>query len=324
MLPDRDLDDLLVIMVSRLENYGSRIADLERQENGGIYINVKHYGARGDGMEDDTVALQNVFDIIPNGLGSLGSKATIYFPTGNYCVSDTLYCKNKYRLFIIGDGAIIQPAIGANFTGKTLFNFSGSAYSHIKGISFLYTAVTNNPTACMIYGRNAAGTGGDVHFEDCGWYGNCTYAVVLFAQGDTSSFKNCIFQTRNINPCLFLTSHNDSGYLDKADSTHTLNIYEGCWFYSTFATTTRLIAAQGLIQNLKFDTCFFSPTGAVCFSAEDSALAGTANQIHKLSFINCQCEGNGAGARLLKVGNSYNVQTVNIMCLGWEDRKSVV
>ncbi|XHX79779.1 MAG: glycosyl hydrolase family 28-related protein [Stenomitos frigidus ULC029] len=47
-------------------------------------INVKNYGAKGDGMVDDTAAIQAALNAYPNG------KRIIYLPNGTYLVSGTL------------------------------------------------------------------------------------------------------------------------------------------------------------------------------------------------------------------------------------------
>jgi hypothetical protein len=52
---------------------------------------VKDYGAMGDGTTDDTVAIQNAID----------GAYHVYFPTGTYKVTGTLYVGNN---FIYGDG----------------------------------------------------------------------------------------------------------------------------------------------------------------------------------------------------------------------------
>lgn len=47
-------------------------------------VNVKNYGAKGDGVTDDTEAIQAALDAYPNG------KRIIYLPNGTYLVSATL------------------------------------------------------------------------------------------------------------------------------------------------------------------------------------------------------------------------------------------
>lgn len=52
--------------------------------------NVKLYGALGDGYNDDTSALQELINSVPEG-------GTIYFPKGNYIITRTLYLKEKIK-----------------------------------------------------------------------------------------------------------------------------------------------------------------------------------------------------------------------------------
>ena len=55
-------------------------------------INVKEYGAKGDGITDDTEAIQFCIDTFPH--------RTIYFPAGNYLISQPLNIKvgNEYTV----------------------------------------------------------------------------------------------------------------------------------------------------------------------------------------------------------------------------------
>jgi hypothetical protein len=72
------------------------------------YINVKEFGAKGDGVSDDTAALQRVI-----GQGKGGPEKTIrsiYIPNGTYLVSDTLVWGDKKK-DVIGqsrDGVVIK------------------------------------------------------------------------------------------------------------------------------------------------------------------------------------------------------------------------
>lgn len=58
-------------------------------------INVKMYGAIGDGITDDTKAIKN----------AVLSNETVYFPNGEYIVNDTIILKSKHS--ITGESKII-------------------------------------------------------------------------------------------------------------------------------------------------------------------------------------------------------------------------
>lgn len=60
-------------------------------------INVKDYGAIGDGTTDDTVSIQNA-------INSAGQNNKVYFPTGNYRITNTITVYN-HRIHLCGDGA---------------------------------------------------------------------------------------------------------------------------------------------------------------------------------------------------------------------------
>jgi hypothetical protein len=64
-------------------------------------INVKTYGAKGDGSTDDTAAIQAAFDAIPT------AGATVYFPPGTYNVTAQLTLTDK-PIHLFGDGMFIS------------------------------------------------------------------------------------------------------------------------------------------------------------------------------------------------------------------------
>jgi len=76
---DTALDVRITANTNRLNNIG--------------YINVKDYGVVGDGVTDDTTAIQTVLDDHPD--------STIYFPTGIYKISNELTGND---VNIVGDG----------------------------------------------------------------------------------------------------------------------------------------------------------------------------------------------------------------------------
>lgn len=78
------------------------------------YISVKQFGAKGDGITDDTTAIQDAFTYAYN--AGVSPNKAIYFPAGTYVVSSTITAQCS----IIGEG----PAY--NGTG-TVIKWTGSA-----------------------------------------------------------------------------------------------------------------------------------------------------------------------------------------------------
>lgn len=88
-------------------------------------INAKNYGAIGDGIADDTVALQLAIDT------AYSMKTSLYIPSGNYLVSSSLnmpfnsgsvYNQGNY---IYGDG-MLNTIITASAANISVFNYTQS------------------------------------------------------------------------------------------------------------------------------------------------------------------------------------------------------
>lgn len=290
-------------------------------------INVKDYGATGDGVTDDTAAINEALAALPSGYGITGNNSHIYFPRGTYLVSDTLDFKNRYRQNITGDHAIIRTKTGSDFTGKSLANFSGSENTTIKGLNFRSTLTSNKPTASVLFGRNGTGSGGDLHFENCFIEGDCTVATVLWAHTDTSSMRRCTINSTGSTPAILFTTHNDSGLLDWASSTLKINSFESCFIHSYIASCSKLMVMQGLVQHIKFDSCYFyaASTAKRIISIEDSPSAGTANQVHHLQFSNCDVEGTaGADGLFIHINNSYGLNYLTMHNFTWDPESDYI
>lgn len=92
------------------------------------WANVKtNYGAKGDGVSDDTAALQRALDEV----GQTGKRGTLFIPPGTYRVTGTLRLNSRQGVNVIGadpeqvtlkwDGAI----------GGDLFEVQGVSYSKL-------------------------------------------------------------------------------------------------------------------------------------------------------------------------------------------------
>lgn len=76
---------------------GSGVSSASPGEGSSTTVSVRAFGARGDGMIDDTPAVQAAIDAAPEG-------ALIYFPSGTYLV-DNFQVRNRAGLRFEGDGA---------------------------------------------------------------------------------------------------------------------------------------------------------------------------------------------------------------------------
>lgn len=95
-------------------------------------INVKDFGAVGDGSTDDTLAIQAAIDVFSNNAGT----GAVYFPTGTYKVTSSIRYLGSYSksIRIIGEassagqtGALLQAHLGeiGTFDGPAVLEFAG-------------------------------------------------------------------------------------------------------------------------------------------------------------------------------------------------------
>jgi len=99
----------------------------------------QRFGAKGNGRDDDTRALQRALDEIGPNLKGAPSKATfmvLYLPAGTYCISSTLVLRGKIAVGIIGED---PERTTLKWTGKdndTMLWANGSAYYKISRIGW--------------------------------------------------------------------------------------------------------------------------------------------------------------------------------------------
>ena len=106
-------------------------------------INVKDYGAFGDGGHDDTVAIQNAINFAksqsyPGGGGAY--QITVFFPAGFYYITAPINITNTYGIWLKGDGGSYINTSIIGVTGGIIFDFSGSSVAGCEGFTFLSNA----------------------------------------------------------------------------------------------------------------------------------------------------------------------------------------
>lgn len=128
-----------------------------RQYDGAV--NVKWFGAVGDGVTDDSIAIQSAVD----------TGLEVYFPEGTYKISDTIEASS---MTLFGDEAFNASTIKATFytTDKPMFKTTGS-YADGKYTSFTNLTIdgydSTNKTAIGVQMINASAEDIDAYFENC-------------------------------------------------------------------------------------------------------------------------------------------------------------
>ena len=84
--------------VSRMSGLGSDV--MPNDPHGDLTIDVRQYGARGDGVHDDTDAIQQAFTAAS--YGHLGT--TVFLPPGAYKISRMLTLADATGLVVKGSG----------------------------------------------------------------------------------------------------------------------------------------------------------------------------------------------------------------------------
>ena len=98
------------------------------------WINVKtQYGAVGDGVTDETAALQAAFNAVGN---SNSTASVVYLPAGTYRITGTLTVSYKMNISIIGADPATTKIIWGGSGGGTMFKVNGIAYSRFNRITF--------------------------------------------------------------------------------------------------------------------------------------------------------------------------------------------
>ena len=187
----------------------------------GAVINVLDYGAKGDGVTNDTAAIQAAFNA-----ASLGNY--VYFPSGTYLTSSTITfsCSFGGKFGIVADNPDFTPWNGAyiKYSGSgTCFEASEQLYgvtienlgieltaSGLIGIDFKFggnlnwvrkiTINASNPTTPCDYGIYLRGINPDTNnptyhlnynkFEKITVYGNMLTGIKLGDEGNNDALAN--------------------------------------------------------------------------------------------------------------------------------------
>jgi hypothetical protein len=147
-------------------------------------VSVKDFGATGDGVTDDTVAIQAALDSL---------AITLYFPRGNYIINSQLVWSDAgVPLQLRGDG-YLSSRITCNYSGVNILITKANV--EFSGLRFNAGATATQPIAV----RSALTTNKadcDVWFRDC-WF-NTGIHVAHQVVGRGSQFINCTLKSTTV------------------------------------------------------------------------------------------------------------------------------
>lgn len=143
------------------------------------YLNVMDYGAVGDGIADDTAAIQAAIN------AGKASSVTVYMPTGIYKVTATLDLSGSGEVRLVGDGPG-HTLIYSTVTTTAGILLGGSATTRKSGVSGIFLRASAGLPAVQVsgnYGINVSdGAGDGVYVRDCWITGFANHAIRVAGQ----------------------------------------------------------------------------------------------------------------------------------------------
>jgi len=178
------------------------------------YYSVKTYGAVGDGVTDDTAAIQAAIDA-----AEAAGGGSVYFPVGTYIISTEITIDGP-GLKLYGHRAILKPADNSLDTIINIDAMDGaSPQLTIDGLRFSGYPVTGSHTGDLIRATDGAFT--DTQIQNC-WF--------AMANSNQSAIHGRFFYS-SVTDCIF--EFGGSGILcDENITTYTGSlVVQNCMFY---------------------------------------------------------------------------------------------
>jgi len=294
------------------------------------FVTVKDFGAKGDGVTDDTSAFNNA---IANMAGHC-----LYVPAGNYLIAGTINISvNNFKL--LGDfeygttltcnsaNSDVFDITGSNIeiagfnvshsvtrTGGTTFNFiSGSVHTLRDFLIFgAYAAISCSSTIAVIRDgqiRNTVATVGRsiIIGGNAAGFDQLIMNIVMDApSGSQPAFGIIVNQTNDLRIVQCEIQHQGTGMII---SPGTSQLAFAVWADNTFFDSSAqrgvfiLPSSTGSVSNVRFSNCWFGNNGSHGCEVNNSG-TGSCSSIH---FIDPQCVSNTGDGILLTKGDDVRI-----------------
>lgn len=278
-------------------------------DNSSVYLNVKRYGAKGDGTTDDTQAFNNCFAAARTIAGF------VYIPAGSYRVGQLNYsvvtnnnAQASHPRGLVGEGFSTILKAKTGFTG-TILKANNCAYNHFS--DFLVdgnnTAITCIETKWLRAGPSAENEYTRVkvqQFTSIGWNAD---------NDNESPFISVVARNPISDTCIGLSLEASGGTIRITDC----NIV-GCWLRITAQNSTIL---RGFFSGVRFSEnqtgfnkiqfvgsqFYYASSNSRCFYMANKGLG---HYLSSLELINCWFTGSYANGTAPVSGSLIDVATV--------------
>jgi hypothetical protein len=179
------------------------------RDKGGQVYNVKAYGAVGDGIADDTAAIQATLDAA----GATGRGGTVFLPPGRYGLSAPLRMRYPCVSLLGSSGAYFS-------TGTELFSLTGANFPLIDIVSAL------TPWAELTFGTALVGSGnslavaGDLAQNSATWI-DFRDAAAMDIGGLSAFTAECFFRQTGLPRSYYASLLACGGQRSSHDPVHT-------------------------------------------------------------------------------------------------------
>jgi hypothetical protein len=169
------------------------------------FVNVKDWGATGDGVTDDTPFINNAIDYAYQLGSTYAHGSIIFFPPGNYYIgSPPLFCDRDYRvkppghqapIYYIGAGRDVTTIFGNHYTGNPIDSDNNSfllvcgRYTNQGNgtvVGFRDLSIFNFSTKAMSGALDVEASGNRFHLQNVHLKGFVAY------NHSANSFGNCM------------------------------------------------------------------------------------------------------------------------------------
>jgi hypothetical protein len=241
-----------------------------------IATNVRSFGAKGDGVTDDTQAIKN----------ALASGKRLHFPLGSYRITSSIVFEK--HVITADEGTEILK----DFDGVGVFVVGGAVYTYVNNLNVKGFNAGISNAAAKNNSHGIVVIGGRVNFHNVKSYNHRGNGVEFIASPTSATTYSAVVPSYscNMNKCVVdnLLSYGNDGYgVRFAGTQDDMSV----WKFSIYTQANR---GSGVYVEVD---CMFRDSVGLIYSENDglNTVAGVDHSVYigklRNSFIECYAEG---------------------------------